>query len=231
MIAAGLERFGPFFTLELHPPGSFVEPWRPMAELVDSGAVGKRITAVAHGLAAAGPITPDAVPSAVSASVAQLGLVARLAAPAVGAAVLDLKLPRFRLSALGWQDRLGGGFPLALTSEDSGSSESWAVACILDDAVEPITTAVRDYAGVSERVLWGNVASSINSAAVLIGRSAPALADRAFTIAQELLRDTRLADETGEPGPGFRRHSCCLIYQLSGSTEAVCGDCVLGGRD
>ena len=30
--------------------------------------------------------------------------------------------------------------------------------------------------------------------------------------------------------PGFRRRSCCLIYQATGARVAVCGDCVLGRR-
>jgi ferric iron reductase protein FhuF len=31
----------------------------------------------------------------------------------------------------------------------------------------------------------------------------------------------------GRPLQGFRRRNCCLIYRLSPSAPAYCGDCVL----
>ena len=35
----------------------------------------------------------------------------------------------------------------------------------------------------------------------------------------------------GEPGAGFRRRNCCLIYRLAPSAPAVvCGDCILRGQ-
>jgi ferric iron reductase protein FhuF len=95
-------------------------------------------------------------------------------------------------------------------------------------AVEAITDACLAGYSVSPRVLWGNVASAAHSAAVLVGTSRTDLAGPARSAADRLLADDRVEGGTLRSEPGFRRRSCCLIYRLSGSTAAVCGDCVLG---
>jgi hypothetical protein len=90
---------------------------------------------------------------------------------------------------------------------------------------------------VSGRVLWGNVASAVNSAALQVARQRPDLAGDAWQAAGQLFASERLRDELHPPGPGFRRSSCCLFYRLALSPQqaqvdpsAVCGDCVLVGR-
>jgi hypothetical protein len=227
---AELERLGPFFAVNILTGTDVETPWRPIEELTEPGPMAARIDAVTAGLAAAGSAQPEAIPPTVAASVAQLGLVARLLAPAIGATVLGLRLPAFRLSGLWWQPRLGGPFPLAL--QDGPAADPTAE--LLADPIEPITSSVRATVAVAERVLIGNIASAINSAAVMIGRSAPELTGPALSIARTLLTDPRFGDENGIPGPDFRRNSCCQIYRLSPqppsqNSSALCGDCILQG--
>jgi ferric iron reductase protein FhuF len=81
---------------------------------------------------------------------------------------------------------------------------------------------------VSARVLWGNVASAVNSASqqIAAGHLSAAFAHH---LAEVVFSSPQLRGERDRPGPGFRRSSCCLIYRLTASrTGATCGDCVLG---
>ena len=121
---------------------------------------------------------------------------------------------------LWWQDELGGPFPFSVGA-------GGGVLRLPGSAAEAITLAVRRGFGVSARVLWGNVASAANSAATMIGRARPDLAAAARGAADVVLADERVEDGVLRAGPDFRRRSCCLIYRLTGSTAAVCGDCVL----
>ena len=55
------------------------------------------------------------------------------------------------------------------------------------------------------------------------------LAGRAAEAAAALLGYPDLAGTyQGRPLEGFRRRNCCLIYRLSPTAPAYCGDCVLG---
>ena len=103
---------------------------------------------------------------------------------------------------------------------------------LIDVVIEPITTATFRLARVSGRVLWGNVASAINSAQARVSVHVPDLARQASAAAVSMSGHQRLARERNPPGPGFRRTSCCLFYRLAPDRpQAVCGDCVLHGRD
>jgi ferric iron reductase protein FhuF len=100
---------------------------------------------------------------------------------------------------------------------------------VIDDLVAPLTGAAGALVPVSPRVLWGNVASAISSAAGQIAAQRPGLAEAAWAAAREFAGHPQLSQERAVPGPGFRRSSCCLIYQLTaGPARAICGDCVLG---
>jgi ferric iron reductase protein FhuF len=164
----------------------------------------------------------------------QLGLVARVVAPALAAQTIRQPLD-LRLGGLWWQDAVGGPLPLSLpgpaaaASADPGSPA--ATATLLDEVITPITVATAAVAPVSSRVLWGNVASAVNGAARQIAVARPELATAAWAAAASFFRDPRLSTEPGPPGPSFRRSSCCLIYRLApGPGPSVCGDCVLAGR-
>lgn len=219
-------------------------PWRPLRELLDSTTWWQtRIAAVAQALgSSAAPGT--AVPLRVAVSVAQLGVAARLIAPALGAAVAGNVLLPLGGDEVWWQDRLGGPFPLSVPSVQpvqpvpplptgDGSQEAAQIGAALRERLLTGSmariVAVTGPLSVSPNVLWGNVASAINGAASMIGRARPELASSAVALAGTLLEYPPLQEASqGEVGADFRRRSCCLIYLLSDRTRrALCGDCVL----
>lgn len=227
--------FGPFFAIDRHPAGAVpTAGWRAMTDLTGPGPVlDARVQRVRQALATRGDRSPDRIEQRVAVSVAHLGLVARLIAPAVGAAALGATLPS-AAAGLWWQDELGGPYPLSVARPGPGPGVASDERCGRDalrlpgSPVEAITDACLAAYSVSARVLWGNVASAAVSAAGLVGAARPDLAGRARDAADALLADHRVEGGTLRAGPGFRRRSCCLIYRLVGSTAAVCGDCVLG---
>ncbi len=182
-----------------------------MAELVDDpDALTARVQKVRSALMGHGE--PEL---RVAASVAHLGLVARLIAPMIGAAALGEPVS-WTLADLAWQDQLGGPYPLAASPTTAPGPP----------AVEAITEAFAPF-GVSPKVLWGNVGSAANSAAQQISRARPDLAGPARKAADAVLADPRVDGGVLRSGPEFRRNSCCLIYQLADDRAACCGDCVL----
>jgi hypothetical protein len=185
----------------------------------DPAALAGRVESVREYLASGG----GRVPRRVAASVAQLGVAARLISPSLGAAVHSGRYLAFRREDVWWQAELGGAFPLAVSGRPAGSPDS--LLAFLGRLVEVAATF-----SVSRKVLWGNVGSAVNGAATMIGVARPDLAPRAIAVADELLSLPPLRG-TGDRGAGvrFHRRSCCLIYQASpgASRSAVCGDCVL----
>ena len=218
--------------MDVHPAGAApVPPWLAFAELLPPGGgrLRGRADAVRRALAGRGGLPVDAVPLRVAVSVVHLGLAARLIAPAVAAAALgDLPSLGLEPDGLWWQDELGGPVPLSLPA---GRGPGGRPPRVIDDLVAPLTAAAGALVPVSPRVLWGNVASAISSAAGQVAVQRPDLAGAAWAAARELAGHPRLSQERAAPGPAFRRSSCCLIYQLSpGPDRAICGDCVLGRR-
>ena len=238
-LLADLAALGPYFAVDVHRPGSPVRPpWQPLGELTSSpGALAGRIGEVRERLAAAAGCPAAAVEFRVAASIAQLGLCARLLSPALGAAAAGWALPVDAAQAR-WIPVLGGPFRLSL-AEEAIAAESAdtaiaaepgaaATAALLAGPVTQIVRAVEAMA-VSPRVLWGNVASAVNGAATMIAAARPDLAGRAAEAAAALLGHPDLAGTyQGRPVQGFRRRNCCLIYRLSPERPAYCGDCVLG---
>jgi hypothetical protein len=248
-----LAAIGPYFAVSAHPPGAApAAPWRPAGELASpSGALRDRVAAVRATLAARGDRAAADIEPRVAASTVHLGLVARLIAPGLGAAVLGGRLD-LRPGGLWWQDVVGGPAPLSVPV--SGPAGEWD-RLLMDELVAPVTAAIALLAPVSGRVLWGNVASAVNAAAAGVARQRPDLAAAAWQAAGQLFGNRRLEAERHPPGPAFRRSSCCLFYRLALSDQeapsypqaparprsparprvqvdpsAVCGDCVLAGR-
>ncbi len=161
----------------------------------------------------------------VAASVAHLGIVARLVAPAVATRALQAPGGRDSVSLapedLWWQDVLGGPVPLSGVVVDAPPDP------LGGSAVEALTRLVTRRYALSPSVAWGNVASAANSAAAMVGASRPELAEAARAAADAFLARPEVEGGVLRAGPGFRRRSCCLIYRIAGSREAVCGDCIL----
>ncbi|MGX1760917.1 (2Fe-2S)-binding protein [Streptomyces lydicus] len=239
---------GPFFAFETHPAGSeLTSPWRTLSEVTreESGVLRKRVTAVRASLAARSGRPAEAVELRVAASVAHLGLVARVLSPVLGLAALHgLRLPSRppTLDELRWHSGLGGAFALSLPRErvapiaagaspcGSGSgSDADTVEKLLDGPIRELVDAAASFS-VSPLILWGNVASAVNGAAAGMVAAAPALVRPARTAAllflsRPQLRDTHTLDTHNGR---FRRRSCCLIYRATpDATGALCGDCVL----
>ncbi|MEW2433534.1 (2Fe-2S)-binding protein [Streptomyces caniferus] len=216
---------GPFAAFETHPADSeLVPPWRALSEVTreGNGVLRERITAVRATLAARGSRPAEAVEQRVAASVAHLGLVARVLSPMLGLAALHALPARPpNLDELRWHSGLGGAFALSLPRETvaavamSGSGSvahhgtdphaeaaagADAMDAMLDGPIRELNDAVAAFS-VSPRVLWGNVASAVNGAATGIAAAAPALARPARTAALLLLHRPRLRDAHTLGGP------------------------------
>ncbi len=174
-------------------------------------------------LAMMGGVAPEAIQERVAASVAHLGLVARLVAPTLVAPLVPLPVS---LENAWWQAQVGGPYPLSLTRSEPPGGQG------LPEPVTQLTEAVLRCAEVSAKVLWGNVASAVNSAAVQASAAAPEYTTAAYRAAEALLRDAPLDAQAPVVGKAFQRNSCCLIYRIApgpASRRTVCGDCVLRG--
>ena len=233
-LLADLAALGPYFAVEVHRPGSPLRPpWQSLGELTGSpGALAGRIGEVRERLAAAAGCPAAAVEFRVAASIAQLGLCARLLSPALGAAATERTLP-VDVGQARWVPALGGPFRLSLPEaavpEAAVATEAGtaATAVLLAGPITQIVRAVEAMA-VSPRVLWGNVASAVNGAAAMIAAARPDLAGPAAETAAAMLANPALTGTfQGRPLQGFRRRNCCLIYRLSPERPAYCGDCVL----
>lgn len=115
-VISAITALGAFFALEetgAAPPAG----WQPMS----AALLGDRVTGVRQWLAAAGGQPAGAVEPRVAASVAHLGLAARLVSPALAAAVLFGRPLLFALHEVRWQPVLGGPVPLALPAGALGA--------------------------------------------------------------------------------------------------------------
>ena len=222
-LLSDLASLGPFFAVETHVSGQLAPPpWQQMTTLIDgTAALEARVQAVRTALADRVNRRPEDIAIRVVASVAHLGLIARLLAPAIGALALGRRVA-MSPDELWWQNHLGGPYPLSVTVDPATDSP---LPC---GAVEAITRAFAERYGVSERVLWGNVGSAANSAARLISTARPDLTGTAHHAADSILADPRIDKGASSAGPDFRRRSCCLIYRIADDRTTICGDCILG---
>jgi len=78
---------------------------------------------------------------------------------------------------------------------------------------------------VSQRVLWGNVASAAAGAVTVLGSVATADGARARDLVSDLLATGDLRGQGEWTGATYLRFSCCLRYRLPAAD--LCGDCIL----
>lgn len=226
-LSSDLRTLGPFFAVETHVRGELMPPpWQPISALMgENGALPDRVDAVRTALAQRAGRRPADIEIRVAASVAHLGLIARLLAPAIAAIALGHTPASLSPDDLWWQDELGGPYPLSITPSPTNEVAGTA------PAVEAITVAIAGRYAVSHRVLWGNIGSASNSAAQLISTARGDLSVAAYAATDSILSDPRIDGGALRAGRSFRRRSCCLIYRLAHDRTAVCGDCVLGSVD
>jgi hypothetical protein len=226
---AAAASLGPFFQVHRTVPAGAIT-W---AQLCAGDHVLDRRVAEVRATLAAGPGAP-AVEPMVAVSLAHFGLVARLVAPLLGAALLEGVLPVAPAERV--HLRLSGANPLPLavlgttgvpvrTAADlaDAMTRSW-----LRPVIDPLTAAVRASFALSADVLDGNVASAVAGALRMVAAARPV--PRAAETLDAMLADGPLAG-TGrrKPDGAFVRRSCCLFYRLPGA--GTCLDCVLIGRD
>jgi hypothetical protein len=199
-----LTEYGPFFAISLHsdlPP----EPWRPLAELPGSAELVDWIGRVQAGLGC---------DRRVAASVGQLGLAARLICPVLAAAARHHVL--LDLGTGYWQPPLSSTVALSLSQPVQPAEPAALARLVSDGPLAELTDSIGRLGAVSGRVLAGNLASAVNGAALQLGPTC-------YSMAAALLAG--IPSEPDQPGPAFRRRSCCLRYRIAGA--GYCGDCVL----
>ena len=237
---AELAALGPYFAVEVHGPHTPVRvPWQPLDALLGSAAALRdRSEDVRAALAGPGARTPESVEFRVAASVAQLGLAARLLAPVFGTALITRAAPPVDVRQLRWVPAVTSLFRLSLPeaalaappSPDAGTLARDVTRSLLHGLLGALVEAFAAMA-VSRRVLWGNVASAINGSAIMITASRPDLGPQSVALASALLRACPAGAYRGLPGSGFQRQSCCLIYRVADSSAPeFCGDCILSRR-
>ena len=223
-----------FFEVSLHSPTQgCVLPWRPMSELgTKSAAWTDRVVATRAALGSAVGVPAAGIETRVAASVAHLGICARIIAPVLARAAEGILIDT-ELSRMWWQPTIGGPFPLSVQRVAGARLPAAEVSAILRDTLIDVTMgslvrAVRTYS-VSPTIAWGNVASALQSAAAMLAAARPAQATNVRAIVHGLSTYGPLA-EAGDVAAGgeFRRNSCCLIYRVAGDRRAVCADCILG---
>jgi hypothetical protein len=216
------EGLGGFFALRTVPPETVGGAHVPLAR-VYAGEMGPLSVRIDH--VGARLRTPE---RRVAASVAHLGLAARLWSTALGPAALHGRFPALDPADLYWDG--------ALTSPDdlwwAGTESRPATVADLREAVQlahlvPLHAALRRDGRISPRLLWGNAGSALAGALRELIRWAraqgrPEVARRAAELVTGLLDHPDLAHTV--QGPALRRTSCCLYYRCPGG--GLCGDCV-----
>lgn len=242
--AAELAALGPYFAVEVHGPHTPVRrPWQPLDALLGSAAALRdRSEDVRAALLGPDRRHPELVEFRVAASVAQLGLAARLLAPVFGIALITRAAPPVDVSQLRWVPAVTSLFRLSLPEAalaaptspaptDAGTLARDLIRSLLHGLLGGMVEAFAAMA-VSRRVLWGNVGSAVNGTTTMITASRPDLGPETVALASALLRAGPLAGTyRGLPGAGFQRQSCCLIYRIAdNSAPEFCGDCILSRR-
>ena len=220
--AAALRRAadaGPYFAIDLEPDPVL---WRPFTDLLDPEVLRENVAQVRRVLQErAGTADLD---DRACASIHVLGLVSRLVAPTLAAAVLARLVPALPVDGLWWRRVAGGPVPVAvsfargLRVADTTDAATAVHELVIEASVAPLLAAFGATFRLSTQVLWGNAASAVAGAATMLGPGARALAE-------EVTSRGSLAGMGRWTPTGFTRNNCCLFYRIPGA--GTCGDCVL----
>ncbi|MEU9609552.1 IucA/IucC family C-terminal-domain containing protein [Streptomyces sp. NPDC048057] len=162
----------------------------------------------------------------VAASIAHLGLAARLWSVALGSAALHGLVPVLDPERLYWTPDRSSPDDLVLTEVRSRPASVAAIRDVVQrDHLVPLATALRRDTRISPRLLWGNAGSALAGAVRELdtwagARGRPEVVERARALAAGLFAHPDLAGTVR--GPAMRRTSCCLYYRAGGG---LCGDC------
>ncbi|MFD0318669.1 (2Fe-2S)-binding protein [Streptomyces flavalbus] len=166
-----------------------------------------------------------------AASVAHLGLAARLWSVALGCAAVYGRVPDLDPGRLRWDPDASAPDDLWLAGVRPLPGDAETVAAVVLDAhLAPLAALLRDRYRLASGLLWGNAASALTGAARELDRWAhahgrPDVAARAGALTRRLLAHPPLTGTGTLTGTAFRRRSCCLYYRAPGG--GLCGDCCL----
>ena len=227
---AAARDLGPFFEVDPAPGAD----WTSWTEVLGSPAAVEQRVAEVRAVVGAGPGSPK-VDDRVAASLAHLGLVARLLSPVLGAALVGNVLPVSSAPQVHLQISGSNPLPMALTRPVAvpiGSARALARAfgrLWLIPTVEPLGALVRERYALSPQTLTGNVSSAVAGALHAAAGARPGIRPRADAVLKALSREGLLAGAGHlRPDGTFVRRSCCLFYRVQGA--GTCADCVLGRR-
>lgn len=196
----------PLTVVRLADPESTTEPadggWRPWSQLYTRSGLEPEVADIARRLGGA--------EIRVAASTLQFSHAARVWTFALGVHFATGRPPDLSAAGLWWRGD-GSTFEMLWTRPALGAGLATEV---LTRQLTPYHAAMVGM--VSERVLWGNAASALTGAALVLGRPADPIVGR--LLAEPQLRDAY--DPIAR-----RRRSCCLFYRTN--SLGLCGDCVL----
>jgi hypothetical protein len=209
---------GPYFTTSKWAAD---EGWRPLSELFDGcGALDDRVE---HAQRVLEMMSGSSVECRVAASTVHLGLAARLLSAPLATAVVAGVLPDWSVATLWWQPVPGGPMPLAADSTPTvAASAATFHEVVVSGLLSPLSAEFEHRFHVSDRVLWGNVASGLGGAAKMLRIARPEDGEAAFAFRDAVLGMGRLDGTVDDLGV---RRSCCLYYRVPGG--GYCGDCAL----
>ncbi|MGA5137037.1 (2Fe-2S)-binding protein [Streptomyces azureus] len=223
---AALRPLGGYFVLRTGGAAAGPLPTLAQAYAVESPDVCGNPLILRVGKVATALRTPEL---RVAASVAHLGLAARLWSVALGCAALYGRVPDLDARLLRWDADAGAPDDLWLSDVEPLPGDAPTVAdVVLRGHLDPLSAALRAHHRLAPGLLRGNAASALAGAARELDRWARRhgrtdTAARARSLAAELLAHPLLAGAGTLTGTVFRRRSCCLYYRVPGG--GLCGDC------
>ncbi|MGX1365798.1 hypothetical protein RKD19_001157 [Streptomyces canus] len=157
----------------------------------------------------------------IAASIAHLGLAARLWSVALGCAVRYGHIPDLSPHRLRWDPDASAPDDLWLDGVTPLPGDAGTIAeAVLHGHLEPLAALLHTEYRLATGLLWGNAGSALAGAERQLGHHGSARALTAELLTHPLLAGTL-------DGATRRRRSCCLYYRLPGG--GLCGDCCLTG--
>lgn len=175
------------------------------------------------------------IPVRLAASAFQLGVVARLLSPAIGAAASLGEVPMLTAGSVKWRTNedhipMFGFDQLDWVPAATPTLAAAAIsASLLGTVVAPLNDTLRSAVSLSKHVSWGNTISAANGAVTVMALSRPEHERSGRAVVAALLATEYLARTGDFTRDAFVRRSCCLFYLAPQS--GFCQDCVLTAAD
>jgi ferric iron reductase protein FhuF len=230
-----LSAIGPYFAVQEWTEGL---GWRSFSELCSLPVFAERVAAAQRVLSRYDGADEGGVQDRVVASIVFLGIAARLEAPALAMASQSGVTLEVSPTGMWWQEVDSGPWPIAIghanVSEGNCIDDLAArfVTGIVYELLAPLLQIVSIEYRLPRSLLWGNVASGLAGAMVMLSEVDPMSADRTARLVEEILtlEPLRGTGSLHHPDPTnprrfFVRRSCCLFMRVPGA--GTCGDCAL----